>query len=152
MPVAWRIVKGRHAGSAFSGEGAASYGGRWNSRGVRMVYASATRSLAVLETLVHLNPILVFRYVMFRIEFEDGMVACRRLEDLPEGWQAEPPGEVTRTQGDAWVRAGESVVLSVPSVLVPGEPNYLLNPAHPDFGRLRISPPERFAFDPRLRR
>lgn len=65
MPEAWRIVKEKHAASAFSGEGAAKTGGRWNSRGVPVVYASATKALAALETLVHLNPPVPFQYKSF---------------------------------------------------------------------------------------
>ncbi len=65
MPEAWRIVKEKHAASAFSGEGAAKTGGRWNSRGVPVVYASATKALAALETLVHLNPPVPFQYSPF---------------------------------------------------------------------------------------
>jgi len=67
MPEAWRIVKAKHAATAFSGEGAAKTGGRWNSRGVPVVYASSTKSLAALETLVHLNPPMPFKYVVFRL-------------------------------------------------------------------------------------
>jgi hypothetical protein len=74
MPVAWRIVKERHATTAFSGDGAAQAGGRWNSRGIRVVYASGSLALAALETLVHLNPPVPFRFVTFRIEFDPGLV------------------------------------------------------------------------------
>jgi RES domain-containing protein len=74
MPEAWRIVKARHAATAFSGKGAADNGGRWNSRGVAVVYASITKSLAVLESLVHLNPPVRFKSVVFRLQFEDALV------------------------------------------------------------------------------
>jgi RES domain-containing protein len=74
MPEAWRIVKEKHVGAAFSGEGAAKTGGRWNSRGVPVVYTSSTKSLAALETLVHLNPPVLFKYVAFRLEFDDALV------------------------------------------------------------------------------
>ena len=79
---AWRIVKAKHAATAFSGEGAVLTGGRWNSRGVRVVYASSTLSLAVLESLVHLNPPVVFKYVAFRLSstrrWSALRVHCRR--------------------------------------------------------------------------
>ena len=74
MPEAWRIVKEKHAAAAFSGEGAARNGGRWNSRGVRLIYTSSTESLAALETLVHLNPQMPFKYVAIRIKFDDALV------------------------------------------------------------------------------
>ena len=150
MLEAWRIVKEKHAATAFYGEGAAKAGGRWNSRGVLVVYTSGTRSLAALETLVHLNPPLVFKYVAFRLEFDDALVEQVSLKKLPLDWQAEPPPPSTKAIGDAWVRAARSAVLVLPSVIIPGESNYLLNPAHPDFKRISIGKPERFALDPRL--
>ena len=148
MPQAWRIVKTKHVATAFSGEGAAATGGRWNSRGVPVVYASATQALAVLESLVHLNPPVRFQYVAFRIEFEDALVT--NPDFLPEDWTLEPPGPASKLVGDAWVRASRSAVLAVPSAVIPMESNYLLNPAHPDFKKISIGKPLPFAFDPRL--
>lgn len=150
MPRAWRIVKERYAASAFSGEGAALNGGRWNSHGVRVVYASATKSLAALELLVHLNPPVFFRYRAYPIEFDDKLVEYLPRADLPPDWRSEPPAPSTQVIGDRWVRATRSVVLAVPSVLIRDEANYLLNPAHPDFRKVQIGESEEFALDPRL--
>jgi RES domain-containing protein len=150
MPEAWRIVKAKHAATAFSGDGAAKTGGRWNSRGVPVVYASSTKSLAALETLVHLNPPVPFKYVAFRLQFDAALVENIPLNRLPADWRVEPPPPSTKAIGDAWVREVKSAVLTLPSVIVPGELNYLLNPAHPAFKRISIGKPERFAFDPRL--
>lgn len=152
MREAWRIVKERHAATAFSGEGAARSGGCWNSRGHRVVYASGTKSLAALENLVHLNPPVLFRYVAFRLRFEDWLVEELAGDRLPGDWRDEPAPPTTKALGDAWIREGRSAVLAVPSVILSGEPNYLLNPAHPEFGRIQIGRPEPFAFDPRLLR
>ncbi|MBL9174387.1 MAG: RES family NAD+ phosphorylase [Verrucomicrobiales bacterium] len=148
MKQAWRIVKETHAASAFSGEGARLYGGRWNSPGTGVVYTSGSRALAALETLVHLNPPVIFRYVAIPIQWEDGLV--ERVAALPAEWTQEPPPPATMGIGDLWVREARSAVLELPSVIVPGEPNYLLNPAHPDFRRIAIGKPEPFSFDPRL--
>ncbi len=150
MPEAWRIVKEKHAATAFSGEGAAKTGGRWNSHGVPVVYASGTRSLAVLETLVHLNPPVPFKYVVFRVQIDDALVEHFPPGRLPAGWRVEPPPPSAKSVGDAWVRERRSAVLALPSVIVPGESNYLLNPAHPGFKRINISRPEQFVFDSRL--
>lgn len=146
----WRIVKEKRLAAAFSGEGAAKTGGRWNSRGVAVVYASATRSLAALETLVHLNPPVMFNYRIIRLEFDESLVERLKLAALPNDWRAEPPPLSTRRLGDAWARALRSAILAVPSVIIPGETNYLLNPAHPDFRKIAIGQPAGFAFDPRL--
>lgn len=148
MPKAWRIVKEKHAATAFSGEGAAIAGGRWNSRGVRVVYASSTLALAALETLVHLNPPVWFKYVAFPIEFPDALVTSPR--SLPADWTLEPPGPSSKAVGDAWVHASQSAVLAVPAAIIPSETNYLLNPMHPDFRRISIGKSQPFAFDPRL--
>jgi RES domain-containing protein len=150
MPEAWRIVKAKHATTAFSGEGAARTGGRWNSRGVLAVYTSSTQALAALETLVHLNPPVFFKFVVFRLHFDDGLMEKIPLRSLPADWQGEPPPPSTKTIGDAWVRGMRSAVLVLPSVIIPGESNYLLNPAHPDFKHISVGKPEPFAFDPRL--
>jgi RES domain-containing protein len=147
---AWRIVKARHAATAFTGEGAARTGGRWNSRGVRMVYASTTLSLAALETLVHLNPPVQLPYVCFPIELDADGVETVPSADLPPEWRDEPGPVSTRLLGDRWVAAARTVALRVPSVIIPSEFNILLNPQHPDFGRLTLGPAQPFSFDPRL--
>lgn len=150
MRRAWRIVKERHAADAFDGEGARLHGGRWNSRGTRVVYASATLSLAALENLVHLAPPISFRFIAFRVDFAELLVESVSVPGLPADWTEEPPLRSTQEIGDRWVREARSAVLEVPSVLIPGESNYLINPAHPGFGRVRIGAAEAFAFNPRL--
>jgi RES domain-containing protein len=152
MPSAWRIVKETQATTAFSGDGARLFGGRWNSRGIAVVYTSGTKSLAALESLVHLNPLVLFKYVALPIEFEDGLVEILPRKALPADWSAEPPAASSKAVGDAWVREARSALLALPSVLVAGEPNYLVNPVHPDFKKISIGKPEPFAFDPRLLR
>ena len=149
MPEGWRIVKEKHAATAFTGEGAAKTGGRWNSRGVFLVYTSATRSLAVLESLVHLNPPVRFKYVAFPVRFDDALLEIFPLRNLPADWRTEPPPPTTKAIGDDWVKAARSAVLVLPSVIT-GDTNYLLNPSHPDFKKITIGKPEPFVFDPRL--
>lgn len=148
MGRAWRIVKAKHVATAFDGEGARLSGGRWNSRGTPVVYASASQALAALETLVHLNPPVLFRFAATSVQFDDALV--ERLTSVPSDWKEEPPPPSTRQVGDTWVNEARSVVLEVPSVLVPRESNYLLNPAHPDFAKLVVERPELLSFDPRL--
>ena len=150
MGEAWRIVKEKHAATVFSGEGARLYGGRWNSAGVSLVYTSGTKALAALESLVHLNPPVTFTYVAIPIEFDDALAETISQAHLPAGWTDEPPPPSTKAIGDLWVKQARSAVLELPSVIIPGEPNYLINPAHPDFKRIVIGKPEPFSFDPRL--
>jgi RES domain-containing protein len=152
MTTAWRIVKSRHAGTAFTGDGAAKNGGRWNSRGCRIIYTSGTQSLAALELLVHLNPPLSFSLEVFPVEFDPEWVTEIPVARLPAAWRSQPPPSATQQLGDNWVREGRSAILAVPSVLVPEERNYLLNPAHPDFRQVRIGASRPFTLDPRLLR
>jgi RES domain-containing protein len=150
MPSAWRIVKAPHADRAFTGEGAWRTGGRWNSPGVPMVYASEHKSLAVLEILVHLDPQDASHYRTFRIAFDEALVERLPIERLPPGWREEMPARAARQMGDAWARENRSAVLAVPSVLIPEELNFLLNPRHPDFTKIKIEKPTDYTFDPRL--
>lgn len=150
MPYAWRIVKKQHAESAFSGKGAADYGGRWNSRGTAVVYVSSTKSLAALEMLVHLNPPVLFRYVAIRVHFPQSLVERFPARKLPSNWRLSPPPAAAQWIGDHWVQTARSAILELPSAIIPGEPNYLINPAHSNFAQITIDPPEPFAFDPRL--
>ncbi len=147
---AWRIVREQHAAAAFSDEGAFLYGGRWNSPGVRAVYTSGTKALSALETLVHLNPPVMFRYVAIRIEFDDQLVEKVAPGTLPADWSEEPPPPFAQAVGDRWVARGRTAVLELPSVIIRSESNFLLNPAHPGFRQIAIAAPEPFAFDARL--
>jgi RES domain-containing protein len=137
---------------AYDGEGACRVGGRWNSKGVRVLYMSENRSLAVLEVLVHLSGTLPDKYLLGAADIPEDMAIERIADrDLPEGWSALSPREqvATRLLGDAWVARQGSAVLSVPSVIL-GERNYVLNPAHADFARIELAQPEAFRFDLRL--
>ena len=150
MTQAWRLVKSKHAATAFSGIGARLAGGRWNEAGTAVVYVSGSLSLAVLELFVHLSgkSRTTLQLVTIRIEIPDHLIAGP--PPLPVSWRAEPPSVATRTVGTEWVRSGSSCVLRVPSAIIPTESNYVLNPAHPDFSEIMYGPPEPFSLDPRL--
>lgn len=148
----WRITSERYAERAFDGEGARLYGGRWNHPGTPVVYVSHTLSLCALEYLVHLEPELAPKdLVAIRAKIPTD-VRIRRVEvsELPPGWRTYPAPDSLRDLGTAWGRSAETAILAVPSAIIPQELNYMLNPGHPDFGRIRLDPAEPFAFDPRL--
>jgi RES domain-containing protein len=148
----WRIVAARHAGRAFDGEGARRFGGRWNRPGTSIVYTSSTLSLAALELFVHVDPDLAPPdLVALAAELPAGL-AIERVEpaELPAGWRSVPPPPELPDLGSRWAERGAAVALAVPSAVVPHEANLLLSPRHPDFARLTLSPPEPFAFDPRM--
>lgn len=148
---AWRISAARYAETAFSGEGAKQYGGRFNSVGVPLVYTSGSLALATLELLARIRrrQRLVDR-VCLSVTFDEDDVLAYGASDLPDGWDARPYGAASQRVGDAWVRSQSSLVLRVPSVVVPRESNYLINPRHPDVDRLEIGAPEPLDPDPRI--
>jgi RES domain-containing protein len=147
----WRITKQKHARNAFTGEGAKLYGGRWNNPGKLVVYTAESRALALAEILVHLESAGVLsRYVVFQVEIDESHIARLDLRDLPKNWRAEPAPKRLQTLGEEWLDSGRSAVLRVPSAIVGGEFNYLLNPSHPDFSKLRIHGSEKFPIDKRL--
>jgi RES domain-containing protein len=134
-----------------NGEGARLRGGRWNSPGTPVVYASAHLSLAILELLVHVDPAdLPDNLVSYEIVVPDDAVEELDENTLAPAWRTDL--HVTRDVGDRWARASGMLALGVPSVIVPGERNYLLNPAHPDAAQLRVVSSAPFAFDERLGR
>ena len=147
----WRICRQIHAAGAFSGEGARLYGGRWNSPGVSVVYASPSLALAALETFVHLEPNLQpDDLVSIEAELPDDVPTERLdLKSLPRNWY-ELRDESLRIFGDRWIRAGATVALHVPSAAIRGEWNVLLNPAHSHFRRTEIEHPKPFEFDLRM--
>ena len=153
MITAWRIVKRKRAGTAFTGEGARRYGGRWNSIGVAIVYTAESQSLATLEMLVHLDSSeLLESYVAFEVTINESLVTKVGASQLPANWRSDPPPLKVREVGDRWARALNSAVLQVPSAILPAEHNFLLNPRHPDFAKLVFAKPSPFRLDPRLAR
>jgi len=147
----WRICRRRYAADAASGEGARRYGGRWNSRGVSVVYASSSLSLAAVETFVNLEPNLRPADLVSIEGDIPNAVEVERLgpNTLPPHWH-KTRDESLRRLGDDWVQAGRSVALLVPSAAIHGEWNVLLNPAHPDFLKITFQNPQPFEFDTRM--
>lgn len=146
---AFRLAPQAFADGAFSGEGTRQWGGRWNPPGVGVVYLSSTLSLASLEFLVHFAghselPALT----SFEVRFDKSFVS--ELNELPEDWRNVPALPSTQQAGARWCREQRSAVLRVPSLVVPHESNYLLNPSHADFRKIQIGAPQPFSLHPRL--
>jgi RES domain-containing protein len=151
MITAWRIVPQQWADSAFDGEGARLYGGRWNSPGKSAVYLADSRALAALEVLVHLNPAMAaLRYQMIEVSFPSSLIQQIDSEPLAEALASPSVRPATQHTGDAWLSDAGSPVLQVTSSIISEEPNYVLNPKHPKFARIKIGEARPFAFDPRL--
>jgi RES domain-containing protein len=144
MAFAWRIVQAHVADRAFSGEGARRYGGRWNSKGYAVIYTSSSISLAILEVLVHIQIYdILEEYVYIPVEFDQKLSLALNPVELPGNWKIDPSPLIIKQLGDSWVESRQSLILEVPSAIVPAEKNYLFNPAHPDFRKLKIGAPNK---------
>jgi RES domain-containing protein len=148
--VLYRIVKCSYADD-LSGTGARLYGGRWNSEGKPAIYLASSRSLAVLEVLVHLPPLMIpNNYCLTEIEVPDNSITHISIEDLPSNWNDISPPIVLRQIGDEFLKKNEHLLLKVPSSIVLMEYNYLLNPQHPAMKKVKVLKKEPFNFDERL--
>jgi RES domain-containing protein len=150
MVTSWRVIKQRFAAHAFDGEGARTSGGRWNSAGRAVVYTSASTSLGLLEKLVHADAGLLPRYVTIPVAFDADLVETLDPGKLPAGWRSLPAPFGLQRIGDEWVDSMRSCILEVPSVIVPHESNFILNPKQSDFASLEIGDPITLAVDSRL--
>lgn len=151
---AWRIAveAPSYAADDLTGTGAKITGGRWNSKGTPVVYCAENIALATLETVHYLSSGgLPFNRYLVRIDIPDPVWAERRvLDPLPGAWDAIPAGMGARLAGDAWVAAGSSALLLVPSVIVPEEYNILVNPQHAQAGSITAAIRKRWSYDPRF--
>lgn len=154
--VLWRIATDTPTYEAddLSGKGAESTGGRWNAKGVPVVYTSITRALACLETVVHFNAggLPSNRYLV-QIDIPDAVwdaAAAESADSLAVGWDAEPPGKVSIEFGTAWLRAKTSALMFAPSVIIPEELNVLINPLHADARGITAKKVRKWLYDPRL--
>jgi RES domain-containing protein len=151
----WRLCRAPYAAEAFNGEGARRFGGRWNSRGVPMVYASSSLALAAIELFVHLEPGQApddLVYISATLPEGEPAHALDQAE-LPAEWWADNVAagvRTTRELGDEWMRSGSSLALRVPSVPIRAEWNVLLNPMHPRMSKVQIDAPQPFIFDARM--
>jgi RES domain-containing protein len=151
---AWRIVRKKRLSDAFSGEGARLGGGRWNHVGIAVVYVSETLSLAALELFVHFtrkDMKISKSLVAVPIDIPDSLKMEEvSIADLSPDWRVSPPSNSTKDIGTKWVKKGSSSVLRVPSAIVPGEYNLVLNPRHSDFRKIKIGKPKPFTLDERI--
>ena len=152
----WRIASDTRDYEAddLSGKGAEITGGRWNDKGTPVVYTSANRALAALETIVHLNAggLPLNRYLI-EVTIPDMVWDAAELIDsisAPVGWDAEPASKTSSDFGTRWARSNSSLLLRVPSVLVPEESNVLINPRHPDIVKVTARKVRKWLYDARI--
>ena len=152
MLVVWRLLTPRFTSAAFSGEGARLYGGRWNRKGVPMVYTAGSQSLAVLEMLVQDDPLRASYQLIAATLPGNLKIETITTAQLPAEWRSPGARPALQALGSAWAERRSSAVLAVPSAVIPAETNYLLNPLHPAFARISIGAPQELITDLRLLR
>ena len=152
MTRVYRILRRPFARKPLDGEGALRFGGRWSSAGVRLAYAAEHLSLAMIEYFVHVDPEDAPKdLAVVTAEAPDSVsritISGRRL---PANWRGSPPPPELARFGDEFVRDRRAAILIVPSALAPAESNWLINPRHPEFHRIRLRSVEAFQYDARF--
>ena len=147
----YRAFERKHEATAFTGEGARVYGGRWNSPGTAVVYTSSSFALALLEIMTNASSLRVPADMVYApIEIPDEFrLSVLDVASLPANWFDYPAPRDCQLAGDAWVNRGEAVGLVVPSAVARMETNVLLNPAHREFSRIGIGDIEVMAIERR---
>ncbi len=126
---------------------------RWNSNDIEIIYTSSTRALACLENIVHRSQKgLNQSFKILTIEIPDSIVAdSASIDELPDNWREYWNMHITRNLGDNWAEKGQSVLLKVPSSIIADEHNYLINPKHKDFKKIKLAKVDDFVFDDRIK-
>jgi len=147
----YRLTRSKYS-KKLSGKGSAIKGGRWNSVGVELIYCAENRSLAIAEIAVHFSlATLPNDYIMLTIEINSSIkIKEIKEKNLPDTWNEFPPIKQTQEIGDNFVNENKCAVCRIPSVVTKGDYNYLINPKHRDFFKIKISTSESFPFDKRL--
>lgn len=141
----YRVIKKEFL-NAPHGEGAFKFGGRWNRSGEVVIYSSETKALATLEILVNIQIAKDLKFYVMAINIPNNIVKeTIHLNSLPKKWRTYP--STTVAIGSEWIRNAKSCVLKIPSVIIPEEFNYLINPNHEDYKKIKISEPRKFCFD-----
>jgi RES domain-containing protein len=149
--IVYRLSRGKYR-LDLSGKGAELYGGRWNSKGVAMLYTSQSRALAFAEVAIHMPVGIVPKdYFLISIKLPDtASILTLANTDMPADWRSNPHSNSTQTIGDQFIVESNYLILQVPSAVVPGDFNFLINPNHAEAGEVTIDKVEPFEFDSRF--
>ncbi len=149
--IVFRITGKKHAND-ISGSGAAIYGGRWNKKGTPVLYTGENKEIALIETIVHIPPMLIPDLVILTIEIPDDSIKEIELAHLPKNWVNYPAPTILSEIAENWVQKEETIALKVPSCIIHSSHNFILNCNHPDYKRIKILDHQNFYFDTRLKK
>lgn len=148
--ILYRMSKIRHARD-LSGKGAQLAGGRWNKKGLPALYLAENRSLSILEAIVHCHSINdLNNRVILSIEVNDNLIDVFNTKKLPNNWNSFPWNNFTINEGSKWLKSLNNLSLQIPSAIIPEEINYIVNPRHPEFNKVKIVDKQVFRPDQRL--
>lgn len=148
--IVFRITREAYAND-LSGQGAMLHGGRWNTKGKAALYTAGSVALAMLEVAIHINPNNAPKdFKLIRIQVPPILIQKVTVDELNPGWRESPPSQFTQDIGDAFLMKKSHFILEVPSVVVPYECNYIINPSHYAFENVKIISIEPISFDSRL--
>lgn len=135
-----------------SGNGSKLYGGRWNEKGVAMVYFASSRAMAIMELLVHLMPEDLYKdYAIAEFKVPDDKILKISLTELPDNWKDEEREVYLKKIGKKFIDDGRYLLMQIPSILVEEENNFIMNPSHTDAQKVKLISQRIFKFDRRLK-
>ena len=146
----YRIASKQYAGD-LSGTGAAIYNGRWNKKGIPVLYTGESVEIALLEIVVHTPPMLVPALDLVTLEIPEDSVEVITVNALPKNWRDYPAPSILAEIGEQWIKENKAMALRVPSCISPTASVYVLNTRHADFAKIELISRENFNFDPRLK-
>ena len=147
----YRITGKKHSAD-LTGIGASMYGGRWNKKGSPVLYTGANKEIALLETIVHVTPMLVPKLDILTIEIPDDSITIIEISHLPKNWKTYPAPTILSDIGEEWIKEGKTIALRVPSCIIHSSYIYILNCRHSDYSNVRLIERRNFEFDSRLKK
>ncbi len=147
----FRITAKKYAGD-LSGYGAAMFGGRWNKKGMPVLYTGENKEIALLETIVHTPPLLIPELDILTLEIPDDSITTIEVKNLPKNWNSYPAPVILSEIGEMWFKERKTIALKVPSSIIHSSHNYILNCIHPEYTRVRLIERKNFKFDSRLKK
>ena len=130
--------------------GAALHGGRWNNKGMYILYTAASPSLALLESLAHIKNVVSQNFCMICLDIPEDNVTAIQAADLPAHWRSFPAPDVLKKLGDNFIHDGTYLAIKLPSAIMPEEQNYLINPAHKEFEKIKTLFSRKIVLDTRV--
>ena len=150
--IVYRITREKYH-KDISGAGSRMYGGRWNSKGIAVLYTAETRALSTLELLVHTDYDLIpprLKLLTIELPIKSEQLYEIKIKELPENWKRVPPPDELKRIGEKCLVRENRLAIKVPSVIIPDEYNIVINPGHPDFERVLLKKIEDYQLDQRL--